>query len=390
MSGLAFRAGEMAKPSTFATVSLLLRPTKTASKFVRPLFWASVRCISTGYNRSSPAVAAASVLDNPPVFFPQSIPPRPQGDLIANSPFKRKHIVSVNQFSKPDIEHILAASKYMRRAVERQGVLDILNNKVLCTMFYEPSTRTSASFDCAMQRLGGRTIPISVAYSSTVKGETLQDSIRTLACYGDAVVLRHPSDASADIAAQCSPVPVINGGNGSREHPTQAFLDLFTINQELGRVDNLTVTFVGDLKYGRTVHSLSRLLAHYNVDVQLVSPSELSLPKNVEHELIARGVRVIRSEELTPEILSRSDVVYATRVQKERFSDPAQYENLKDSFVINREALQYAKPTAVVMHPLPRNAEISEDVDSDPRAAYFRQMRYGLYTRMALLAMVMS
>ena len=362
--------------------SPLLKSTRLTSSVSR-------KSITTGTVRTSPAVAAARILDEPPVFFSNPASP-PARDLIAESPFKRQHVVSINQFTKPDVEHLLAVAKNMQHAVERHGVVNVLNNKVLCTMFYEPSTRTSASFDASMQRLGGRTIPISVAYSSTVKGETLQDSIRTLACYGDAVVLRHPWNESADIAAQHSPVPVINGGNGSREHPTQAFLDLFTITQELGRIDGLTVTFVGDLKYGRTVHSLSRLLTHYNVNIQLVSPSELSLPTNVRNELLARGVHITQSDQLTPEILSSSDVIYCTRVQQERFADLAQYEKLKDSFIVNREVMSYAKPTSVIMHPLPRNAEVSEDVDSDPRAAYFRQMQYGLYTRMALLAMVMG
>ena len=366
-------------PSMGASVSHNVRHAST------PL----TRAISNATQHSSPAVATAHILDGPPVFFNEPTP-APARDLIANSPFKRQHIVSINQFTKPHVEDILEVARDMKSAVEQKGILDILNNKVLCTMFYEPSTRTSASFDVSMQRLGGRTIPISVAHSSTVKGETLSDSIRTLASYGDAIVLRHPSNDSADIAAKASPVPVINGGNGSREHPTQAFLDLFTITQELGRAEGSTITFLGDLKYGRTVHSLSRLLAHYNVTIQLVSPRELNLPAPVRSELLERGVKIIESDELTPEILSKSDVLYCTRVQQERFADPAQYEQLKDSFIVNREVLHHAKPTTIVMHPLPRKAEISEDVDSDPRAAYFRQMRYGLFTRMALLAMVLG
>lgn len=349
----------------------------------------STRAISHASQRFSPAVAPARASHHPPVFFHET-PPASTLDLIANSPFKRQHIVSINQFARPDVDNLLQVADNMKQAVEQKGVLDILNNKLLCLMFYEPSTRTSTSFDAAMQRLGGRTIPIAVAHSSTVKGETLQDSIRTLGSYADGIVLRHPSNDSADIAARASPVPIINGGNGSREHPTQAFLDLFTITQELGRVEGSTIIFLGDLKYGRTVHSLSRLLAHYNVTIQLVSPTELNLPSTVRDELVSRGVRLIESDELTPEILGRSDVVYCTRVQQERFADPAQYEQLKDSFIVTPEVLKHAKSTSVVMHPLPRKAEISEEVDSDPRAAYFRQMRYGLFTRMALLAMVLG
>lgn len=371
MTSLASTAHKASKVSTSTSPSLLLVPALSASalsKFDRRVSPFFGRTISSGNSRPSPAVAAAEFLDNTPVFFPDPTP-SPTRDLIAESPFKRKHLISINQFSKSDVEHVLALSKNMRRAVERHGVVNVLNNKLLCLMFYEPSTRTSASFQAAMQRLGGHTVPISVAYSSTVKGETLQDSIRTLACYGDAVVLRHPLDESADIAARHSPKPIINAGNGVREHPTQALLDLFTITQELGRVDGLTVTFVGDLKYGRTVHSLSRLLAHFNVNVQLVSPPELSLPISVHDELTARGVRIISSTKLTPAILRRSDVLYCTRVQEERFNDLAKYEALKDAFVINSNVLNQAKPTSIVMHPLPRKAEVSEDVDSDPRAA---------------------
>jgi len=256
-------------------------------------------------------------------------------------------------------------------------------------MFYEPSTRTSASFDAAMQRLGGRTVAIPVAHSSTQKGETLQDTVRTLACYGDAIVLRHPDNDSADIAAKYSPVPVINGGNGTREHPTQAFLDLFTIREEHGTLNGLVITFVGDLKYGRTVHSLCKLLEHYNVQVHLVSPTSLALPKDVRQKLVATGQLISEGTELTAEIVAKSDVLYCTRVQKERFPSLDEYDKVKDTFIVNSETMRNAKKTAIVMHPLPRNMEVSEEVDFDGRAAYFRQMRYGLFCRMALLALVL-
>ncbi|GMF07318.1 unnamed protein product [[Candida] boidinii] len=278
----------------------------------------------------------------------------------------------------------------MRLGVEREGVLDILKGKVLTTAFFEPSTRTSSSFNAAMQRLGGRVVQISEQGSSVKKGETLQDTIRTMACYSDAIVLRHPSEESADIAAKYSPVPIINGGNGSREHPTQAFLDLFTIREELGTVNGITVTFMGDLKYGRPVHSLCRLLRHYQVRIQLVAPPELRLPEHLRQELIDAGMSVIESTELTKEIISKSDVLYCTRVQQERFADPAEYERLKDSYIVDNKILGFAKQHMCVMHPLPRVNEIREEVDFDQRAAYFRQMRYGLFVRMALLAMVIG
>jgi carbamoyl-phosphate synthase/aspartate carbamoyltransferase len=274
--------------------------------------------------------------------------------------------------------------------VQRDGVLDVLRGRVLCTLFYEPSTRTSASFDTAMQRLGGRTVAIATSQSSVKKGESLQDTLRTLASYADAVVLRHPDEASADIAQRYCPVPVINGGNGSKEHPTQAFLDLFTIREELGTVQGLTITFVGDLLYGRTVHSLLYLLGHYDVRVQLVSPKALSLPAEIREQLIKSGQLAAESDTLTADLVASSDVLYCTRVQQERFASEAEYDAVRGSYRIDNATLQVAKPNMVILHPLPRNDEISDEVDFDNRAAYFRQMRYGLWCRMALLALVMS
>lgn len=326
--------------------------------------------------------------------------------LLAKSPFKRKHITSVKQFSRADLHLLFTIAQEMRLGAQRQGCLDVLKGRVLCTVFCEPSTRTSASFDAAMKRLGGEVIVINESVSSTQKGESIADTIRTLACYGDAIVLRHPAEESIDIAAKFSGVPVINAGNGSREHPTQALLDIFTMREELGTVNGLNITFVGDLKYGRTVHSLCELLSHYDVTVNLVSPDSLGMPEGVKDGLKSRGQLNKISNELTADIVASSDVLYCTRVQKERFPDPASYEKVKDAFVIDNKVLKGAKTNMIVMHPLPRNNEIHEEVDFDPRAAYFRQvslgiqsslsmtnitqMQYGLYTRMALLAMVMA
>nr|KMM66584.1 protein pyrABCN [Coccidioides posadasii RMSCC 3488] len=311
-------------------------------------------------------------------------------ELLAQSSFKQKHILSVNQFNRADLHLLFTVAQEMRLGVQRHGVLDILKGRVLSTLFYEPSTRTSASFDAAMQRLGGRTVAVATEHSSTQKGESLQDTVRTLACYADAIVLRHPLESSAATAARFSPVPIINGGNGSMEHPTQAFLDLFTIREELGTVSGITVTFIGDLRYGRTVHSLIKLLQFYEVRVQLVAPKDLALPEDVRQHLVTSGQLVLETEELTPEVVARSDVLYCTRVQKERFEDLKEYERLKNSFVVDNSVLKHAKSQMVVMHPLPRNAEIGEEVDFDQRASYFRQTRYGLYCRMALLALVMA
>ncbi|CAG8954741.1 hypothetical protein HYFRA_00004666 [Hymenoscyphus fraxineus] len=326
-----------------------------------------------------------------PSLYPQPTVAPSLQQLLAQSPFKNHNVLSVNQFNRQDLHLLFTVAQEMRLGVQREGVLDILKGRVLCTMFFEPSTRTSASFDAAMQRLGGRTVAISNQHSSTQKGETLADTIRTLGCYGDAIVLRHPDESSADTAAKFSPVPIINGGNGSKEHPTQAFLDLFTIREELGTVTGLTITFVGDLCYGRTVHSLVKLLQHYDVNIQLVSPKPLALPAEILELIKSKpGQLLIETTELTSEVVARSDVLYCTRVQKERFADLEEYERLKDSFVVSNKTLSSAKSHMIVMHPLPRNNEIAEEVDFDQRAAYFRQMRYGLYCRMALLALVMA
>lgn len=333
-------------------------------------------------NQQSPFRSSAVAEDFGPALYPQPTVSPSLQQLLGQSPFKNQNVLSVNQFTRQDLHLLFTVAQEMRLGVQREGVLSILKGRVLCTMFYEPSTRTSASFDAAMQRLGGRTVPIATTHSSTQKGESLADTVRTLGCYGDAIVLRHPEESSAQIAAKFSPVPIINGGNGSKEHPTQAFLDLFTIREELGTVTGLTITFTGDLRYGRTVHSLVKLLQHYDVQIQLVSPSALALPTEIRDLIKSkRGQLIVETTELTPEIVTKSDVLYCTRVQKERFADLAEYEALKDSFVISNETLRTAKAHMVVMHPLPRNNEVGEEVDFDQRAAYFRQVCTPLSTK---------
>lgn len=319
-----------------------------------------------------------------PLALPLSSTSSNLQDLLSRSPFKQSHILSVAQFNRQDLHLLFTVAQEMYLGVVRQGILDILKGRLLCTLFYEPSTRTSASFDAAMQRLGGRTVAIATSHSSTQKGETLQDTVRTLGCYGDAVVLRHPDPASAAIAAKFSTVPIINGGNGSFEHPTQAFLDLFTIREELGTVNSLYITFIGDLRYGRTVHSLCKLLQHYDVHIQLVSPPSLALPQDVRQQLIGSGQLVHESPELTREIVARSDVLYSTRLQKERLEDVQEYERLKGKLVVDNSVLKHAKAHMVVMHPLPRNEEVDEEVDFDQRAAYFRQVCCNSQRRCAL------
>lgn len=310
--------------------------------------------------------------------------------LLVSSPFYRRHILSVKQFTRNDLHHLFSIAHEMRTQVERNGSCDVLQGRVLCTMFFEPSTRTSASFEAAMNRLGGKAVSIAAPTSSVAKGETLADTVRTLGCYGDAIVLRHPAAGSAREAATYSPVPIINAGDGVGEHPTQAFLDVYAMREELGTVNGLTITLVGDLKNGRTVHSLVRLLSLYQVTLNYVTPAKLAMPEEVQTEIGKRGITQYAHSALRDDVLARTDVLYVTRIQKERFASEAEYEAVKDSYVINNAVLTKAKSQMIVMHPLPRVNEIDPEVDFDQRAAYFRQMRYGLFVRMALLAVVMG
>ena len=302
-----------------------------------------------------------------------------------------KDIISVKQFSRDDLEYVFGVAHEMRGMVERIGTFDLLKGKILANIFYEPSTRTSSSFTAAMERLGGSVIPINeVKYSSVTKGESLSDTVRTMECYADVIVLRHPETGSAAIAAKAARKPVINAGDGIGEHPTQALLDTFTIVEELGRLDNLNVTMLGDLRYGRTVHSLARLLSSFNgIKLNYVSPEILRMPQAVMDEVAEKNVPQAEYSSLE-KILPETDVLYVTRVQKERFEDPAEYEKVKGAYVIDPDVMKPAKKDMIVMHPLPRVTEISMDFDDDPRAAYFRQMEYGLYVRMSLLAMVLG
>jgi len=321
-------------------------------------------------------------------FHPNN-PHLPFGDQ-RTAPWYGKDVLSVRQFNREDLEYIFAVSHEMRVMVERIGTFDLLKGKILANLFYEPSTRTSSSFTAAMERLGGSVIPINeVKYSSVSKGESLPDTVRTLECYADVIVLRHPEVGSATLAAKYAKKPVINAGDGVGEHPTQALLDALTIKEELGYLDGLTVTMLGDLKYGRTVHSLARLLAMYKVKLNYVSPEILRMPVEIISELNGQGIEQTEYSSLD-QALPDSDVLYVTRVQKERFTNLGDYEKTAGAYAIDSETMKAAKERMIVMHPLPRVTEISMDFDDDPRAAYFRQMEYGLYVRMALLAMVLG
>lgn len=305
--------------------------------------------------------------------------------------FLGQDVISVNQFDRRRLSYVFQRADEMRDLVAHAGASDLLWGHVLACLFYEPSTRTSASFIAAMQRLGGSVIPITqgVQFSSVSKGESLPDTIRVLEQYADVIVLRHPDVGSAQVAADAASVPIINGGDGVGEHPTQALLDLFTIYEELGQVDGLKIAMVGDLRYGRTVHSLTRLLLQYEVSLRFVSPDTLRLPLHLMNTVIDSGINVRESDDIR-DVIGDADVLYVTRIQKERFGDPAAYDEVKDSYEITPALMRLAKERMVVMHPLPRVGEIHTAVDSDPRAAYFRQVQNGMFIRMALLAAVLG
>ncbi len=306
------------------------------------------------------------------------------------NPFRGQDILSVKQFDRENLRYLFGLAEEMRIIVERVGHSNLLQGKVMASLFYEPSTRTSSSFIAAMSRLGGAVIPINeVVYSSVTKGESLPDTVRTLESYADVIVLRHPEVGSAAVAAHYCEKPIINAGDGVGEHPTQALLDLFTIEEDHNRVDGLSVAMVGDLKYGRTVHSLTRLLSLYNVKFYFVSPEILRMPPELIEEVKQKGLEYEELEDVS-QVIDKADVLYVTRVQKERFTDLAQYDAVKDYYVITPEIMKRAKQTMTVMHPLPRVGEISYAVDADPRASYFRQMKNGMYVRMALLTAVLG
>lgn len=300
-----------------------------------------------------------------------------------------QHVLSVQQFSKDQLSHLFNVAHTLRLLVQKERSVEILKGKVMATMFYEVSTRTSSSFAAAMSRLGGSVVSFSEATSSVQKGESLADSVQTMCCYADVLVLRHPQPGAVELAARHCRKPVINAGDGVGEHPTQAMLDIFTIREELGTVNGMTITMVGDLKHGRTVHSLARLLTLYRVNLRYVTPPGLRMPSDITSFVASRG---IQQEEFgsIEEALPDTDVLYMTRIQKERFQRAEDYEACFGQFILTPHIMTRAKERMVVMHPLPRVNEISVEVDSDPRAAYFRQAENGMYIRMALLATVLG
>ncbi len=302
---------------------------------------------------------------------------------------KLKHVIESEQFSREDLDYLFGLADKMKRLSQRETVL---KNKILITLFYEPSTRTRLSFEAAMIKLGGSVISTenAASFSSAAKGETLEDTIRVINGYGDVIVIRHPENGAAKKASLISEIPVINAGDGTGQHPTQSLLDLYTINKELGRIDDIRIAMVGDLANGRTTRSLAYLLAKYNnIRITFVAPPNVRMKDDIKQYLTRHNVEFEETENLD-EAVSQVDVVYQTRIQRERFSNMEEYEKTKGIYIINKKLLEILPEKAIIMHPLPRVDEISYEVDQDPRSAYFRQAHNGLYIRMALLSIVLE
>ncbi|MBE0523901.1 MAG: aspartate carbamoyltransferase [Methanosarcinales archaeon] len=302
--------------------------------------------------------------------------------------FGRRHIISMKDFTRDEIDFILGRAIKMEDLL-KNGTSDLLKGKILALLFYEPSTRTRMSFEAAMLRLGGDLLNLgSKEASSIAKGETLADTIRVISTYSDAIVLRHPSEGSARLASEFSSVPIINGGDGAGHHPTQTLLDLYTIKRE-SHLENLDIAIVGDLKYGRTVHSLAYALSRYGANITLVSPPQLTMPEQIKADLKIRGAQVSETENLE-EIMGDIDVLYVTRIQKERFPDPTEYKKVAGAYKITPNLLENVRQDMIIMHPLPRVYEIDSSVDNSPHAKYFEQSFYGVPARMALLTIILG
>jgi aspartate carbamoyltransferase catalytic subunit len=302
--------------------------------------------------------------------------------------FKGKDILDGAQFNRQELEYIMDVAEGFREQLKERPALDLLRGQLMASLFFEPSTRTRLSFETAMHRLGGNVVGFASAEgSSTAKGESLADTIRTVDQYVDVIVMRHPLVGSAREAAAVATAPVINGGDGAGQHPTQALLDLLTIRAERGKIDGHTIALCGDLKYGRTVHAGVELYKHYDCKLIFVAPDKLRMPPEITAKLRAQGVEIEETADLEA-ALKEADILYMTRIQRERFADPAEYEQLKGSYILTPAMVEAARPGLTILHPLPRVVEIATDVDGLPGAAYFRQVQNGVFVRMALLALV--
>ncbi|WP_428241011.1 aspartate carbamoyltransferase [Gynuella sp.] len=302
------------------------------------------------------------------------------------NPLFNRDIVSISDLSQSELETIISLAQQIKQSPNQK----YLSDKVIASCFFEASTRTRLSFETAIQRQGASVIGFADSGSTSLakKGETLSDSIRMLNGYADAIVMRHPMEGAARLAAEIADVPVINGGDGSNQHPTQTLLDLFTIFECQGTLDQLRVAFVGDLKYGRTVHSLTQALTHFNCTFDFVAPAVLAMPDYILQELDYKNIEYRHSDSLE-DIIPVADIIYMTRVQKERF-DPTEYIHIASHYILNASMLENAKPTMKILHPLPRVDEITLDVDKTPHAYYFEQAKNGVYARQALLALVLN
>lgn len=298
-----------------------------------------------------------------------------------------KHLVSISHCSAEDIMRILDRATLFERNPNR----DFLQGRVVATLFFEPSTRTRLSFETAVCRLGGKVIGFSDAStSSSTKGETLKDTIKIVSNYADAIVMRHYLEGAAQYATEVSPVPIINAGDGSNQHPSQTLLDLYSIRQTQGSLEQKTIVMVGDLKYGRTIHSLIEGMQPFSPRFIFVAPKELVLPEEYRSYCREHNIPFEEVTEFTSEVIAEADILYMTRVQRERFSDPEEYERVKNVYILDRELLRLAKPNLKILHPLPRVQEIAQEVDDHPAAYYFRQALNGLYVRQSILSEVLG
>lgn len=299
---------------------------------------------------------------------------------------QNKSLISISDLSRQDILDTLAAASDFERNPNRKT----FDGKVIATLFFEPSTRTRLSFETAVLRLGGSIIGFSdAATSSSVKGETLHDTIRMVACYADAIVMRHHIEGAARSAAEISPVPIVNAGDGANQHPSQTLLDLYSIYKTQGQLENLNICLVGDLKYGRTVHSLVMAMAHFNPTFKFIAPKETSMPEEYKEFCKKNNINFIETNNFTDNF-NDADILYMTRVQRERFANLKEYEHVKDMYILDNDMLADSKSNLKILHPLPRINEISPDVDSNPKAYYFQQAQNGLYVRQAILTKVLS
>jgi len=299
---------------------------------------------------------------------------------------KNKSLVSITDYTKEEYLRILAlADEY-----ENQPNTSLMKDKVVATLFFEPSTRTRLSFESAVLKLGGKVIGFSDSNSSSVtKGETLYDTIKIVSNYCDLIVMRHPLEGAARFASEITSVPVINAGDGANQHPTQTLLDLYSISKTQGTLNNLTILMVGDLKYGRTVHSLLMAMSQFQTTFHFISPDELKMPEEYKYYLHSLGLKYTEQKDFSTNV-NEADIIYMTRVQKERFSDPIEYERTKNAYILKNKMLDGTKDTMKVLHPLPRVNEIDQDVDANPKAYYFTQALNGVYVRQAIIASILG